>query len=62
MEQALLEFFNKFPMALKIYTGLTGAYTIFCVIASFTKTNKDDDIANSSWLRRFFSLPPKAVK
>lgn len=55
MEELIQELVNKFPMALTIYMFLSGAYMIFCAVASFTKTDKDDKIAEK--LKRFFSLP-----
>lgn len=57
METLLQELFAKFPWAVAVYSGLTGAYMIFCAVASFTKTDKDDKIADK--LKRFFSLPVK---
>lgn len=57
METLLKEVTDKFPMAATIYLGLSGLYMVFCAVASFTKTQEDDKIADK--LRRFFSLPIK---
>lgn len=61
MEQALIDILqslaSKFPWVIAVYSGLTGLYMIFCAIASFTKTDKDDKIADK--LKVFFSIPLK---
>ncbi len=61
MEQALLDLFNaviaKFPIVASIYVILTACYGVFCAIAAFTKTDRDDKIADK--IRVFFSLPVK---
>lgn len=57
METAIQEIIQKFPIASTAYMALSGAYLIFCAVAAFTKTDKDDKLANA--LKRFFSLPVK---
>ena len=60
MDQLLNDLLATSPVLVKIYMGLSGAYMIFCAVASFTKTHKDDEIADR--LKRFFSLPVKKVE
>lgn len=57
MENVLIDYALNNPKILTAYTGLTGAYVAFCAIASFTKSKKDDKVADK--LRRFFSIAPK---
>lgn len=57
MEQFISELLAKYPVAVNVYLGLTGVYMIFCAVASFTKTDADDKIADK--IKRFFSLPVK---
>lgn len=59
IQQVLTVLVSKFPMAMLGYMVLSGAYTIFCAVAAFTKTDKDDAIANR--LKLFFSLPVKKL-
>ena len=54
MEDAIKELATKFPWFVGVYGGLTGAYMIFCAVASFTVTKEDDKIADK--LKRFFSM------
>jgi len=59
MEQALVEVLQylaaKFPWVIAVYSGLSGLYMAFCAIATLTKTDKDDKLADK--LKVFFSLP-----
>lgn len=61
MEQAILELYNaviaKFPIVASIYLVLSAFYGVFCAIATITKTDKDDKIADK--IKVFFSLPVK---
>ncbi len=61
MEQQLTEILQaavtKWPVAMTIYLILSGAYQIFCAVAAWTTTDKDDKLVDK--LKLFFSLPIK---
>jgi len=57
MEELLQDLFAKFPLAMTVYTLLSGVYMAFCAVATFTKTTADDRFVDL--LKRFFSLPVK---
>lgn len=54
MEKEIIELISNYPLASAIYGGLTGLYMLFCAVASLTKNQSDDKIADK--LKRFFSL------
>jgi len=54
MNELALKLASEYPIAALIVGSLTGAYTIFCAIAAFTKTKADDKIIDK--IKSFFSL------
>ena len=54
MEELLTSLTTQFPILATIYTGLSGAYLIFCAVATITSTKADDDIKDK--LKQFFSI------
>ena len=59
MEAALIEVLKtvvtKYPKAMGGFLALSAVYQVFCFVASMTKTDQDDKIADR--IKRFFSLP-----
>ena len=55
--EIILKVLNDYPIVATVYIGMTGAYTLFCAVASLTKNKSDDVWADK--LKRFFSLPIK---
>lgn len=57
LQDVLVQLVMKYPLAATLYAGVTGAFAVFCTVATFTKTDKDDKLADK--MRRLFSLPTK---